>query len=89
MSEWTHIVLNYIGPNDGQGIQIYQDGVLARTQTVKMALMTPYQPGDGRAVLGRKETNQDRDYSSIEMDELLFFNNKLTAEEVRMIYDKY
>ena len=36
-SEWTHIVLNYIGPNDGQGIQIYQDGVLARNQTIKMA----------------------------------------------------
>ena len=79
--------MNYIGPNDGQGIQIYQDGILARNQTVKIG--NHFQPGDGRVVVGRKETNQDRDYSSIEMDELLFFNNNLTAEEVRMIYDKY
>ena len=24
---WTDIVLNYVGPNDGQGIRVYYDGV--------------------------------------------------------------
>ena len=78
---WTHIVLNYIGPNDGQGIQVYEDGSLTGRDTSKSDQLTEIQ-GDGSLVLGRLVTNADRHYSSVEVDELLLFNEALSPEMV-------
>ena len=25
-TEWTHVVVNYIGPDDGEGIRLYYNG---------------------------------------------------------------
>ena len=84
-TKWTHIVLNYIGPNDGQGIRIYFDGLKVKSDTDKRA--RSYSAGNGRIVVGRKFTNQDRDYVSVEMDELIFFNAALRSDNVQSIYN--
>ena len=34
-TEWTHIVLNYIGPNNGEGINIYCNGTEVDSDTTK------------------------------------------------------
>ena len=48
-----HIVLNYIGSNDGEGVRVYFDGREVRSGTIKTAI--PYSAGDGRIVAGRCE----------------------------------
>ena len=78
---WTHVVLNYIGPEDDtQGIRVYFNGALEDTDTHKSG--TQKQPGDGRLVFGRQHSDADEDYASVGVDELLLFNQKLTDEEI-------
>ena len=48
---WTHIVMNYIGPNNGEGIRIYYNGVEEASVTAKGE--GTYLAGDGRIVLGK------------------------------------
>ena len=84
-SGWTHIVLNYLGPGAGQGIEVYQGGVLA-VRRYDFRSGGSRGPGDGRTVLGRFHTEVDGNYGGFVMDELLFFNNKLSAEQVEKIH---
>ena len=39
--------------------------------------------GDGRVVVGRIYTNSDRQYGSVDVDELLFFNQALGEQQIR------
>ena len=81
-SEWTHIVLNYIGPNDGQGIRIYLDGVLTGSDDTKSLDRDPSPPGEGRIVVGREFTHFDDKYASVTLDELLIFNQTLSDQQI-------
>ena len=82
---WTHIVLNYIGPNDGQGIRIYNDATEKANDTSKYEKI--YSPGDGRIVVGRYETDKDRNYVSVQVDELIFFNQALSMNDIKLLYN--
>ena len=79
-SGWTHIVLNYIGPNNGQGIRIYEDGVLTGSDDMKSSRAIA--SGNGRVVVGRIYTNYDAQHGGIDADELLFFNQALGDQQV-------
>ena len=79
-SGWTHVVLNYIGPKNRQGIQIYYDGVQTKNDEVKFAWDIP--TGDGRVVVGRRTTSLEQDYTGVDVDELMFFNKKLSDQEI-------
>ena len=82
---WVHLVMNYIGPRNGQGFQVFQDGTLAGgTQSRGHFDATP---GNGSLVLGKRYVNEDDNYAWIDVDELVFFNRKLTAQEVTKIYN--
>ena len=80
-------MLNYIGPNGGQGIQAFKDGTLRdgqehgnpRTKT----------DGDSRVVVGRRYVTSNDDYSHVEVDELIFFNKALLEVEVMKLYNLY
>ena len=74
----THIVLNYIGPNNGQGTRIYIDGI----QTASSNVISSYtfQPGAGRVVIGRLSID---DYASVDVDELLFFNETRSDQNIQ------
>ena len=79
---WTHIVLNYIGPSDGQGIRVYGMEVLnGITQDAA------HPAGDGRVVVGRRYTDQDTDYASMQIDELIFFNKALSTRDIKLLYN--
>ena len=82
---WIHVVLNYIGPNDGQGIRIFYDGQEVASDTSKYATSKP--AGDGRIVVGRLLTNRnfDHDYASITIDEFIFFNRFLKVDEIETL----
>ena len=83
---WFHLVLNYIGPAEGQGVTIYKDGVLQGSGTDKI-VGTTYMEGDGRMFIGRWYTEREGRYASVEADELTFWNRALTLEEIKAIYD--
>ena len=75
---WLHFVLNYIGSDYGQGVRIYFNGgedvvSLDTKQTAS------HPSGSGRVVVGRFSTEDD---ASLEVDELLFFNEKLSDQEI-------
>ena len=84
---WFHLVINYIGPADGQGITIYTNGVLDGSDTEKYKYS--WSPGDGRVVIGRKFTDSDTAYASVEVDELTFWNRALTPQEIQAIYNMH
>ena len=76
---------NYIGPNNGEGIRWYQNGQEVTNDTTKAG--GPYLPGDSRVVLGRFTTDRDEKYSSVEVDDLIYFNAALTSSDVQSIYN--
>ena len=75
---WINVVLNYIGPNDGQGIRIYENGVQTGSDVSKE--VTSFPAGDGRVAVGRRTPKLDEKYVGVDVDELLFFNEKLTDQ---------
>ena len=86
-SNWNHIVLNYNGPSEGWGVRIYLDGVQAGSGGTKNG--TSLSPGEGRVVVGRAYTNLDVHYASVDLDELLFFNEKLNDKHIKDIFNMY
>ena len=80
---WTHVVLNYIGSNDGQGIRGYVNGEEVASDTDKA--VWSYPAGDGRIVVGRLCTDSSWYQASAEVDELVVFNHSLTVEEIQLL----
>ena len=58
---WTHFVLNYIGPNEGEGIRLYCNGEEVDSDETKFAGF-PFHDGDGKIVVGRRRTESDQYY---------------------------
>ena len=84
--EWIHAVLNFIGTNDEEVIRIYNNGVQVTNEEIGQTNRTQ-STSDGRIVIGRLYTNEDEDsdYASVQVDELLFFNQTLTEPEIAML----
>ena len=82
-NQWFHIIFNFIGPSAGQGFRVYHDGELVINATRILTGITASM--DRRIVIGRFYTDVDDKYSSLEMDELLFFKKVLTGAEIRML----
>ena len=81
-SGWTHIIANYIGPHDGQGIQIYMDGIQRGSDTSSSSISTPE---DRYIIIGRYYHDRDEQYASVQLDELIVFNATLTDSEITML----
>ena len=78
-------MLNYIGPSDGEGIIVYINGTEVASVTTKFGLL--FSAGDGRIVVGRRFTDLDGGYASVEVDELIYFNAALSDTDVQSIYN--
>ena len=85
LSDWTHVVLNYIGPQGGEGFTVYYNGVQSGNGTTKGSLNTAVSSGDGGVVVGKYPTNLNLQYSGVDIDELLFFNRRLSDQDVQAI----
>ena len=79
---WTHLVLNYLGPSDSEGIKVYRDGAEGPDVTKDDLSCST---GDGRVVIGLASPDADRFYGTFQIDELIFFNETLTPEEIQML----
>ena len=89
-SGWFHVAFNFLGMNDGQGINIYHNGILvgidsifAKRSKYKCTSIRP------RIVVGKFSTNPDFVHlpinSIVQVDELKFFNAALTQAEIRQL----
>ena len=89
VSGWVHAVLNFIGPNEGQGIRIYNDGRLIGTDTTKFN--ASFTQSDGRIQIGRADlnvagtANTMQFYASVDVDDLLIYNRSLTEPEIILL----
>ena len=85
-NEWVHEVINYVGPNNGDDFSIYHNGNFLFNLTSLVDPTTkPFNPSDGRIVIGRIRTDLNIRYASVQVDELLFFNQSLTEQEIMML----
>ena len=82
-SGWTHVALNYIGPDNGQGIRIYHDGV--QTGSDNITSEETFLAGEDWVVVGRFYTKRNQEYATVDVDELLFFNQELSDQEIMNI----
>ena len=80
--------MNFIGPNIGQGLQAFRDGTLHQGQP-SGSLTGDETTGDGRVVVVRRYTNANGDYAHVEVDELIFFKQALSTEQVEQLYNMY
>ena len=78
-------MLNYIGPNNGEGIELFKDGAEAANSTTRTT--THHSAPDGRLVIGRYATDRDNQYTSLEIDELFLFNHVLNSKDVQHMYE--
>ena len=83
-NEWVHEVINYVGPNNGDDFGIYQNGEFLFNVRLGLTVNT-FPSSDGRIVIGRSRTDGNSDYASVQVDELLFFNQSLTEQEIMML----
>ena len=84
-NDWFHVVINYFGPNNGQGFKTYFDGNLRITDYTKWQHNTS--PSNGKIVIGKFFADIDHYYTSMDLDELLFFNHTLTTQEINSLYN--
>ena len=79
---WFHTVMVYNGPL--KGIIIYVDGQLVGKDTDGGT--QKYDENVRRLVIGRRSSDEDEDYASAVVDELMFWNRRLTSEDVEEMY---
>ena len=77
------MVLNYFGAENGRGIRVYLDGVFGNGDSSKEEYTNS--AGNGQIVVGKFRPEEDRNYSSVELDELLFFNATSTQEDIEAL----
>ena len=82
--------MNFTGPNEGQGIRIYNDGKLVGTDTTKSNETNS--PSNRGIQIGRVDfrwINNPRStypfYASVEVDELSIYNRTLTETEIILL----
>ena len=75
----------YHGP--WNGVTMYIDGSYASSNTNLYTFNL--NEGNGKMVLGRRETNADKLYASFLMDELTLWPEEFSAQDVKDLYDAY
>ena len=81
-NQWFHVVFNYFGPEpDEKGYTVYHNGDQVTSQFfIENDSRAPQK--DAEIVIGRRFTGVDGFYSSLIVDELLFFNRDLSGREI-------
>ena len=78
-------MLNYLGSNHGKGIRVFYNGNQVASDTTSWGYIR-HAP-NGRIVIGRVYTDYSIYYSSVQVDELAFFNQALSNEEISALHN--
>ena len=71
--------------NDRKGVWVYYDGKQVGKDTSLETGSSVHDNGNGRIAVGRRFAESDQKYASVQLDELLFFNQALTERQVTML----
>ena len=74
-------MFNFVGPNNGDGLVTHYNGEERSANGNRKT--DSLRPGLGEIVIGEFYGK----YSYLMMDELLFFNRKLTLNEIQILYN--
>ena len=85
-TDWYHLIFNFFGASDAEGVAIHHNGV--KIGSNRLAQYTNA-AGQGVVVLGRYNVRADRDFGSVMVDEMLFFNRHLTSQEIQILYNMH
>ena len=66
------------------GIWMFVNG--AKVDSDTSGLGTSRSTGDGRIVVGRSYTDQDKLYASVQVDDMIYFNQALINEDINKLY---
>ena len=80
---WIHVIVNYIGSYPSEGMRVYFNGVKQDDYRRFFAKDTN-KHGDGTVRVGKLGD----DFGSVIMDELMFFNEKLTEDQIQQLYQQ-
>ena len=83
LSGWTNIVLTVISTRNTEHVRMFINREVAKDTSG----FTIRHSGDGRIVIGREFTDRDDLYVSMHIDELIFFNQALTDDNVNKLYN--
>ena len=85
--EWFHLIINYHGPSGG--MCVYHGNENKRCSSGEYT--GTYSTGNGHVVLGRYFTDRDdaQYYASGSVDELMFFNAKLSDSDIEALVNLY
>ena len=84
---WFHLVVVYLGPNNGQGLIVYVNGTAAGRDATRVADVN--QQGNGQLVIGKKFIDSDNDYSSVAVDAMTLWSRELTVQEIEDLYQMF
>ena len=79
-TDWFHLAMVLHDARQSQGISIYQDGVLVKTDITKELANSVDAPGT--LVIGKSRTDGNEGYGSVAVDELMLWDRQLLAEEI-------
>ena len=81
---WVHAVLNFTGPDEGQGISIYNNGNHVGIDNTKHITDNEYGLNDRQIEVGRLAgiLSGNAHYPSVDVDKLSFFNRSFTDAEI-------
>ena len=87
---WTHLALVYhVIPSNGNNrlasFATYVNGLVAQNDDTKFRQDTAF--GDGRIVLGRAYSEVDDFYTSMTIDELVFYNDVILPADIFQLYE--
>ena len=85
---WYHVVIVVPVNPRSNTIILYRDGTKTAERTFKNS-QKRRSPGSGDLVIGKSFTNRKKKYMDTTMDELVFWNRTLSADEVRSVYEAY
>ena len=75
-------MMNYAGPNEGDGVMVFFDRTEAANDTTINVILRRTST-NRRVIVGRYYYDWDTRYSGIQVDELLLFNHTLNMEEIK------
>ena len=81
-NEWIHTIVNF----SQFGINIFWNGRHMRSHYRKYPSKYPHE-GNGRIAVNRLYSGYNGFYGSVKVDEVFFFNKRLTATEIKIISD--
>ena len=85
-SGWFHVVVNFIGVEDGEGVRVYYNGEKVGSDPSKSKYAI--KKGNGRIAIGRYFTQNSWRDGSVDVDELVLFSQALTSGEIERLNSK-